>query len=77
MRGTERLRGWVGERDCRYCLGAAVSLAAAAAVAYGLTHDDVVTALGGLLFVSPAILFAGIGLTGSSGHRRSDGSGSA
>jgi hypothetical protein len=78
MRRFERLRGWVGERDCRYCLGAAVSLAAAAAaVAYGLTHDDVVTALGGLLFVPPAILFAGIGLTGSSGHRQSDGSGSA
>jgi hypothetical protein len=78
MRGSDRLRGWVGERDCRYCLGAVVSLAAVGvAVVYGLTHDDVVTALGGLLFVPPAILFAGIGLTGSSGHRRSDGSGSA
>lgn len=78
MRGSERLRQWVGEHDCRYCLGAVVSLAAAGvAVAYGLTHDDVVTALGGLLFVPPAILFAGIGLTGSKGHRRSDGPGSA
>lgn len=51
--------------DCRYCLGAAVALSiAVASVAYGLTHQDVVTALGGLLFVPTAALLAGIGLAG-------------
>jgi len=60
---VERLAA--GERDCRYCLGALLALAAAAvAVGYGLRNQDVVTALGGLLFVPTAALLAGIGLSG-------------
>lgn len=52
-------------RDCRYCLGALLSLAVAAgAVAYGLSNQDVVTALGGLLFLPPTVVFAGLGLRG-------------
>jgi uncharacterized protein GlcG (DUF336 family) len=58
------------DRDCRYCLGAVLALSLAiAAVAYGLTHNDIVTALGGLLFVPTALLLAGIGLTGGTGRR--------
>lgn len=54
-----------GERDCRYCLGAVLALGAAvAAVGYGLLNQDLVTALGGLLFVPTAALLAGIGLSG-------------
>jgi hypothetical protein len=77
MRGYLPTRLTPGRRDCRYCLGALVSLSiAGVAVAYGLTHDDVVTALGGLLFVPTAVLLAGIGLTGGTGRRDSDGPGS-
>jgi hypothetical protein len=55
----------VSDRDCRYCLAAALALSAGiAAVVYGLTHQDVVTALGGLLFLPAAVFLAGIGLTG-------------
>jgi uncharacterized protein GlcG (DUF336 family) len=54
-----------GKRDCRYCIGAFLALSVAAvSVVYGLTHQDLVTALGGLLFVPTAALLAGIGLTG-------------
>ncbi|SEO19177.1 hypothetical protein SAMN04487948_1013 [Halogranum amylolyticum] len=56
--------------DCRYCLGALLALSVAVvSVVYGLTHSDIVTALGGLLFVPTAILLAGIGLTGGTGRR--------
>jgi len=65
MDSTVLARLATGERDCRYCLGAALALGAAVvAVTYGLLHQDVVTALGGLLFVPTAVLLAGIGLTG-------------
>ena len=69
---TNSLLGRVvrADRDYRYCLGAVLALSLAiAAVAYGLTHNDIVTALGGLLFVPTALLFAGIGLTGGTGRR--------
>jgi len=63
-----------GDVDCRYCLGAAVALSAAAvAVAYGLTHQDLVTALGGLLFVPTAVLLAGIGLSAGDDDANSNG----
>lgn len=42
-------------------------------VAFGLTHSDIVTAHGGLLFAPPGFLLAGLGLTESAGHRQSDG----
>jgi uncharacterized protein GlcG (DUF336 family) len=65
MRFLPAGRRSLADRDCRYCLGAAVALSiAVASVAYGLTHQDVVTALGGLLFVPTAALLAGIGLAG-------------
>jgi hypothetical protein len=60
IRGSTRPGRWVGERDCRCCLGGVVRLAVAGvAVALGLTHDDAATALDGLLFVPPAILLPG------------------
>ncbi|MEF8785403.1 MAG: hypothetical protein V5A45_05670 [Haloarculaceae archaeon] len=56
--------------DCRFCAGAAVVFAVAvAAIAYGLTHQDMVTALGALLLVPAAALLAAIGLSG--GRERS------
>lgn len=58
-------------RAPRYWLGALLSLAVAvAAVAYGLTHQDTVTALGGLLFLPPAVVFAGLGVRGASVRNR-------
>ncbi|SFK66175.1 hypothetical protein SAMN04487950_0454 [Halogranum rubrum] len=58
------------DRDCRYCLGAVLALSLAiGSVVYGLTHNDIVTALGGVLFVPTALLLAGIGLTGGTGRR--------
>jgi peptidoglycan/LPS O-acetylase OafA/YrhL len=50
--------------DCRFCAGAAVVfLVAVAAIAYGLTEQDMVTALGALLLVPAAGLLAAIGLS--------------
>jgi uncharacterized protein GlcG (DUF336 family) len=58
------------DRDCRYCLGAALALSIAiASLVYGFLHSDIVTALGGLLFVPTAVLLAGIGLTGGTGRQ--------
>jgi len=46
---------------CRICVPAGTALLiAAAGVWYGLTHDDVVTALGALLFVPSAVLLFGV-----------------
>lgn len=54
-----------GERDCRYCLAALALFSLATVVGGGaLAAGDVVTALGSLLFLPPAALFAGIGLRG-------------
>jgi hypothetical protein len=55
--------------DYRFCLaGGVVLVATADLVAYGLASGDVVTALGALLFLPAALLFAGIGLS-RGGHR--------
>jgi hypothetical protein len=63
-----------GERDLRYCLGGALALCGAgAAVAYGLADGDVVTALGGLLFVPAGLLLVGIGLAGGAAARETRG----
>jgi hypothetical protein len=53
------------EADCRFCLWAGLALLAAiGALTYGYLAGDVVTALGGLLFVPAAVLLAGIGMRG-------------
>jgi uncharacterized membrane protein len=55
---------------CRICVPAAVALCiAAAGVGYGLTHDDVVTALGALLFVPSAAILFGVAVRRNGSER--------
>lgn len=73
MAGSLIDRAASADPDCRYCLGAGLALSiAVASLVYGYLHSDVVTALGGLLFVPAAILLAGIGLTGGAERRNSE-----
>jgi len=59
LRSIRRLASSV--LGCRICVPAGAALfIAAAGVWYGLTHDDVVTALGALLFVPSAVLLFGV-----------------
>jgi hypothetical protein len=65
----ERLRR--SDADCRFCPGAGLPLLVAiGAVTYGHLAGDVVTALGGLLFVPAAALLAGLGFRGGRRNRR-------
>jgi hypothetical protein len=68
-----------GGLDRGFGLAALVAVAlAVAGVAFGLAHDDVVTALGALLFLPVAAILLGIGLrTGGRGRRRSGPGGTA
>ncbi|MFC6875334.1 hypothetical protein [Halobellus marinus] len=63
---------------CRLCVPAVLALlVATAGIAYGVTNDDIVTALGATLFVPSAVILFGIGLrrsgvlSGRNGHRPS------
>lgn len=73
MAGSLIDRAASADPDCRYCLGAGLALSiAVASLVYGYLHSDVVTALGGLLFVPAAVLLAGIGLIGGAERRDSE-----
>lgn len=59
------------DMDCRFCAGAAVVFAVAvSAIGYGVTQQDIVTALGALLLIPAALILAAIGLSRNDGSRR-------
>lgn len=61
-----RLRS--GDIDCRFCVAAVVVFGVAVvAIGYGLTRQDIVTALGALLLIPAAALLAAIGISGDGG----------
>ncbi|MEZ3118021.1 hypothetical protein RYH80_19055 [Halobaculum sp. MBLA0147] len=69
------IRQWVHER-LRHVNGplvaatGVVTMLAAGSLWYGVQHDDIVTALGALLFFPAAALLAGISLRPPGGFRR-------
>jgi len=71
MRSLRSIRRLVSSvLACRISVPAgAALLIAAAGVWYGLTHDDVVTALGALLFVPSAVLLFGVAARRNGGPR--------